>query len=253
MNAIQSSRTRIRSLQQKDVNLFLIAAGGSVAFGGGEKLIYQQAGSHPGGMLRIDLGSGELQDIAPGTKITTPFPSVNVRLSPSSIRAGNARLVIFSDPADDIVEPAFVRPPPPVFLSSTAVGDGSFTIPENVQPTTVDDIWDVTGWRRLRVFVDGGAANTLTTVTLIPWFYLPWLKGTTAKLFEQGLGTIALPDSGATGYRYRVFELDLVGMVATAAYDPNNLTPSAVFMSLEIRDLLPAAATQLILYVYGVE
>ncbi len=239
----------------------------------GQKIQVMRSFSHPGARVNLDIG-GDLTEISPGTIIEVPFSKAIVRASVNSIRYGNVRLAVFSDARQKIIEPKEIPRMPAVMLGP---GGGADPVAVTVTENTVPDFtasWDVTGWRKLRVFTVGGGtagtaggaiggATTMSSATIIPWFTTAAIGGPTSaitailngRIIENGLGTLSLPDSAATGYPYRVFSIELepwLPIIESAKQNNANIF-AGVNMAFEVRDLLPAGATTVDFYVFGVE
>ncbi len=195
-------------------------------------LLYRRQGSSPGGRLLLNIG-GRIEDVRPGDYFQGYFDSFQVFRNTGSANVGEAQLLIFTQPDAFYWEaPVAVGQQTPVYLLGSS---SSFvTVAENTQPSGAAPTgsFDPTGYRNLRLEIDGQAANTLTTVDLIPWVRDP----NSALWFEQGTERISIPDSDSTAYRYRVVNVPVIG---------NGL------MFFEIRNLLPAGQTQLGFNVQG--
>ncbi len=232
----------------------------------GSKLLLRRT-STPGIAVDLDVAGGSLTRMVPGTRLVHPISDLRVKKSLGS-KPGYARFAVFSDPAADLIEPETLIHSEPVTLLGGMGGGSStltfMTIAENTQPTGVaggsenDNFFAVQGWKKLRVFVDGGAANTATSFTIIPWFGFSWNGGVDQGLsgvytwFENGRGAFNVADSVASAYRYRVFSIDLSPHFELLRGAVPDLSDE-VYMFLEIRNLLPAGATGLGLIVQGVE
>lgn len=213
----------------------------------GERLLYRRAGSSPGGALELRLDGREVGVITPGTQIHFPFTKLEARLTPWSARAGACSLITFLDPFHTISEvDSLDSVPVPVSLvgSKNALGIITFqAVAENGQPSGAQTgSFSIAGYKQLRIWLDGQAANTMTSVTLIPWFTLDSDDGVWA---EDGQSILNVPDSQGSAYRYRVFTMNLNPIVVTTPQqDPR--------MFLEVRALLPAAQTQIGMFVEGI-
>lgn len=204
----------------------------------GQKLIYRREGSAPSGRLHVDVG-GRLLDLYPGASIKVPFEGLTVFRSERSGAVGNAKLIVCSRGDVDFIEPqtdVAGEDLTPVDLLG-AVGAGTFVaVAEDTQPSGAAPTGSFvhTGWKKLRVTIDGQAANTLTETDIIWWTREP----NSGVWFEQGESLQHISDSQATGYRYRTFTINVTGN--------GRMCP-------EIRTLLPAAQTQLGFAIQGIE
>ncbi len=188
----------------------------------GDRLIYHKAGSTPGGRLRVKLDdSNEVTSFEPGQVIEYPFRKVAVQLHALSMPFGSALLATgaggygANGAYDGVVSDPM--PKPLSLLSSFAAGGA--TINNGALPGAAGNLvgFVVNGVKRLRVWVDGGAA--MTVLTVVPWF-CQFSRSDASPggglganlLFENGPGTIVLPDSLTTGQRRRCFYLDVARM-----------------------------------------
>lgn len=202
----------------------------------GYGIVYRRNGSAAGGRLTVAFGA-ELRDIKPGDSLEGPFREFSLVRSSTSAVVGNIELVVLKRPDVSYLEnETFVE----TSSASDLLGDVAtptwVSVSENTQPSGAAPTGSflVNGVKRIRVLIDGAAANTLTSTDLIPWYY----DSTLALWFEQGTERVGVPDSAATAYRYRVVTLPVTG---------------GGRMFLEIRNLLPAAATALSFIVQGIE
>lgn len=205
----------------------------------GFALLYRREGSAPGGKLKLSLG-GDFVDFCPGMFIRATFDQVTVIRAARGAQAGFAQLVVFTDPDATLEELYDVipgEPFEPVDLLGSSVAGTFVAVTEDTQPSGAAPAgsWLATGWRRFRVLIDGTtAAAAATSFDLIPWVRDP----NSGIWFEQGVQRIGVPDSGATGYRYREVILET--------------EPAEGLMYLEIRNLLAAGRTGLGYIVQGI-
>lgn len=201
----------------------------------GYGLLYRKIGSSPNGRLNLVAGR-ELVDFAPGAELIAPFRELQVVRSPRSGTIGIARLIVLTRPDVKYREPDVVpgSPRDPVYLLGSS--SAYVAVPEDTQPAGAAPAgsFQIAGWKRLLVELDGGAANTLTTTDLIPWTRDP----DSTLWQENGADLVNVPDSAATGYRYRSFILNVAG---------------SGLMFLEIRNALPAGLTEIGMKVKGLE
>jgi hypothetical protein len=211
----------------------------------GHQLLYRREGSAPGGRLNVQSG-GEFKEFYPGSRIRAPFSEFIVSRSESSSPVGPVRLLIIQHPAVDFEEPPTL--PSNLIRGAKLMGDvdaGTFTaVPEDTVPSgnAPTGSFLMQGWQKLRIYLDGGASNTMTSVELVPWFQRN-VSGT-LTWFAQTDQRLSIPDTDTTAARRRVFTLDLSQYAVPS--------PNTGRMFLEVRNLLPSAATDLGMAVEGV-
>ncbi len=218
----------------------------------GAKLRYMRTGSHPGGRLAVDLGDGPVE-IAPGTTIVGPFRGLTASLSPSSIIRGQATLAVIGDPESDIFEDSSAPiTAPPVLLSGG--------LSANVDTAPVIATVNVTGWRKLRCVLDGGASNTITSATVIPWWFIGGTNAFAAgsAFWVQDRTAIEIEDHGNTA-RYTTFPLDVTPWAIERAAQFVGEPPvvqlglyQSVGIAFEYRNVV-GGATSATMSVWGVE
>ncbi len=212
----------------------------------GVELRYCLEGSSPNGRIDI-IGNGSFSTLSPGQTLRAPLSGLSLKRSTISGTIGTARIIISKNSAALFKEPELSNQMR-LTRSVNLLGDPTTytTIAENTQPSLSTDGWEITGWRKIRVFIDGQAANTATSLDVTPWF--GFFTAGTIRWFSDDLDTMSLPAPAATA-RYRVITIDLNPLV------PATLVPSdvQVRMYLEIRNMLPSAQTQLGFAVQGIE
>lgn len=219
---------------------------GSAAFiagghqlGSGCKVMYLADGSTAGGRLELDFGGLAVVPLAPGQWIRTRFRNAVVRRSSLSAVKGLAKLLVMKDSSADFSEDNASKVSQlltPVDLLGDSKTPTFIAVAEDTQPSGAAPVgsFNMTGFKLLRLLIDGQAANTLTTADIIPWARDP----DTGLWAEGGGELVAVPDSASSGYRYRSFLMSVRGFG---------------LMYPEIRNLLPALQTQLGLIVQGIE
>ncbi len=213
-------------------------ANGKVMGVQGEKLIFMRDGSTAGARLDVEIG-GTFLGLSPGSRIEMPFRGFTVKRNAQSAVKGKARILVVKNERANFIEDAAnggLSLLAPVDLLGDSKAGTYVTVAEDTQPSGAapQGSFNATGFKRVRVYVDGQAANTLESVTLVPWVRDP----DTGLWSEQGIESFDLPDSVATAYRYRVFTFTV---------------KTFGLMFFEVRSLLPAGATQLGFIVQGVE
>lgn len=203
----------------------------------GFALIYRRGGqSSPAGRVTVNMG-GEFQNLEPGDRLDGYFEGFQVKRGDDSAAVGKAELVIITDRDADFIEP--IEKNVPSADAAKLLGNvdtGTFvTLAEDTQPSgTPANQFDTTGWKKIRVYVDGQAANTMTSAD-----FIPWNKDAASRWNEQGEAMKSIPDSASSGYRYRSFVFEL--------------EPKSGVMAFELRNLLPAGQTQVGIIVEGIE
>lgn len=230
--------------QPFDVKVIDMAAAGidtaGQRIGGGHKLIFLKDGSTVGARLDVAFGgSPSTIPLAPGQTVRCRFSDAQVVRNARSAVKGTAKLLVVRDAQADYTEDLSAGDSgllAAVDLIGTASSSTFVAVAEDTQPSGAapQGSFNVTGFKTLRVLVDGQAANTLTTADLIPWSRDP----DSGLWFEGGGELVSVPDSASSGYRYRSFLMSVRGFG---------------LMFFEIRNLLPAGATQLGFIVQGVE
>lgn len=211
---------------------------------GGYEISYLRRPSAPGGLLLVSAGAGIVYPMGPGDKIEGRFDAgrLMVKRAPGSATVGPAILRVSQNPQarfyerqnDDLsIEPT-------ALLGTYVGGVVTFVaVAENDSPSGaaagVTGAFGISGWSRLLVLIDCGAALNVTSFQLNPFYQTP--DGT--LWFDQG-GTelISVADSNPTSGRYRMVEV--------------NLSQAQGSLYLAIRNLLLAAATGLSFCVLGV-
>ncbi len=203
----------------------------------GYGLLYRKEGSNPQGRLTIKV-AGQITDLAPGMMFKGAFRDLVVLRATRSAQVGYANIIVFQTPMAFLNEPSeqVGELLQPVALLGDASAGTFVAVAENTQPSGVNPTgsFDVTGWSKIRLFIDGQAANTLTSTDLIPWLQ-PYPTG--GIWYEQGEARFTVPDSISSAYRYRMIELGVGGRG---------------LLYFEIRSLLPAGQTQLGFAVEGI-
>lgn len=211
----------------------------------GKKFVYRRGGSFPGGAFQLRLNGQNMGDIFPGTIITAPFETAEIQMHPRSCRGGKARFTTFANPSDGIVESANdgIYFEPYDLLGSVGLGPDhaafgatSFvTIAEDTALNTSTQVFDVTGVRKLRVWLDMvSAAAAATTVDLVPKVVVS--ADAVLTIVDNAMGRISVPDSSSSGEQYRVLSVDIDALV------PKTL-PQQFLLGFEVRNLLAAART----------
>lgn len=194
---------------------------------GGYGLLYRKRRSSPGGILEIP--TFDLPDFAPGDVIEGFFEQCVVKRSSRSAQVGRAQLLIFTRPDVRLVEPPEVRGLlyDPIDLLGTSSTPTFISVTEDTQPSGASPTgsFSISGARRIRVLMDGRTGGVDATEWDVIWWHR---EPNSAIWYEVGTERISIPDSAATGYRYRSFLYEVRG---------NGL------LYPEVRNLLAAART----------
>lgn len=216
-----------------DKNQSLLTAKGGMELGmAGCGLMFLRRGSHPGGLLTVHCG-GDVQTFGPGDRILTggQFENMRIERAPGSARSGTVYLLVLKRPGVDMTEAAEIAQTLPVALIGTFDANGN---PTTYVPVTEDTdpsgtgfaalaAIDISGWRTIEVFMDGqSAAGNATSWELVP-FVDPGYQG---AWHEQGVMRQGIPDSDASGFRFRHFILNVSGR-GMLAFAVRNLQAAA--------------------------
>lgn len=227
-----------------------LGSGGLALPWGGYEVSYLRRTSTPGGMLSIVGGTGIDGPFAPGDYLKGRWGggTLMLKLAPGSVAVGRATLRIGLQPQVSFREAAIEVPVQPTALlgSITDAGVVTFvTVAEDVvpagAPSAVGNVgaFNIGGWRRVLVLVDGlSAAGNATSFQINPFYRLPGADAGALWFDQGGTELVSIPDSNPTGGRYRTFVL--------------NLSQAQGWCYPGIRNLLEAARTGLGLCVVGV-
>lgn len=167
----------------------------------GSQLIFLRRGSFPGARLNLKVGGSTFPGFRPGCRIAAPFTDFQLERATSY---GN-QLYVANIGASRQIQPInfmvvgpgcdYLEPSPlvetdgrlwPLLGDTQTLSTGSWTLLSvglagDVGGGVASSYWagDISwfnpyGFKKLRIYIDGGSSNTMQSCTLVPWIRQPW-------------------------------------------------------------------------------